>query len=39
LLAAANGTGGYGTQTGTSQGPNSTMSNVLGGGLGLLSLL
>jgi hypothetical protein len=39
LLAAAAGAGNYGQQTGTSQGPNSTMSNVLGGGLGLLSLL
>jgi hypothetical protein len=39
LLAAAAGSGSYGQQTGTAQGPNSTMSNVLGGGLGLLSLL
>jgi hypothetical protein len=39
LLAAAAGAGSYGQQTGTAQGPNSTMSNVLGGGLGLLSLL
>lgn len=39
LLAAAAGAGSYGTQTGTAQGPNSTLSNVLGGGLGLLSLL
>jgi hypothetical protein len=39
LLAAAAGAGSYGQQTGTAQGPSNTMSNVLGGGLGLLSLL
>jgi len=39
LLAAAAGAGNYGTQTGQSQGPNSTLSNIAGGGLGLLSLL
>jgi hypothetical protein len=39
LLAAASGAGSYGKQTGTAQGPSNTMSNVLGGGLGLLSLL
>lgn len=39
LLAAAAGAGNYGTQTGTAQGPNSTLSNIAGGGLGLLSLL
>lgn len=39
LLAAANGAGNYGTQTSTAQGPNSTFSNIAGGGLGLLSLL
>jgi hypothetical protein len=39
LLGIAAGAGNSGTQTQTSQGPNSTMSNVLGGGLGLLSLL
>jgi hypothetical protein len=39
LLAAAAGAGNYGNQTSTAQGPNSTASNILGGGLGLLSLL
>ena len=39
LLAAAAGAGNYGQQTGTSQGPNSTFSNIAGAGLGLGSLL
>jgi hypothetical protein len=39
LLAAAAGAGGYGKQTGTSQGPSNTMSNIAGAGLGALSLL
>lgn len=39
LLAAAAGGGAYGTQTSKAQLPNNTMSNVLGGGLGLASLL
>jgi hypothetical protein len=39
LLAAAAGAGNYGQQTGTSQGPNSTFSNIAGGALGLGSLL
>jgi len=39
LLAAAAGAGNYGTQTGTSQGPSNTFSNIAGGVLGLGSLL
>lgn len=39
LLAAANGAGSYSTGTTTAQGPSNTFSNVIGGGLGGLSLL
>jgi hypothetical protein len=39
LLAAAAGAGQYGKQTGTSQGPSNTFSNIAGAGLGLASLL
>lgn len=38
LLAAASGAGNYGTQTQTAQGPNNTLSNIMGAGLGGLSL-
>ena len=39
LLAISSGAGGYGTTQQTAQGPNNTFGQILGGGLGLLSLL
>lgn len=39
LLAAAAGAGNYGSTSSTAQGPNNTLSNMAGAGLGLLSLL
>lgn len=38
LLAAANGGGQYSTNTQTAQGPNNTLSNIAGAGLGAMSL-
>lgn len=38
LLAAANGGGQYSTNTQTAQGPNSTLSNIAGAGLGAMSM-
>lgn len=39
LLAASSGAGNFGSQTQTAQGPNNSFSNILGAGLGGLSLL
>ena len=38
LLAAANGGGQYGKSTQTAQGPNNTLSNIAGAGLGAMSM-
>ncbi|KRA00236.1 hypothetical protein ASD64_01285 [Mesorhizobium sp. Root157] len=38
LMAAANGSGSYGTTTQQAQGPNNTFSNIAGAGLGAASL-
>lgn len=38
LLAAASGGGQYGTNTQTAQGPNNTLSNIAGAGLGAMSM-
>jgi hypothetical protein len=39
LLAASSGAGNFGSQTQTAQGPKNGFSNILGAGLGGLSLL
>lgn len=39
LLAAANGGGQYGSNTQTAQGPNNSLSNIAGAGLGTMSMM